>query len=72
MLLFEGICNFKFFFFYVKVILEILNLTHVSIIWHIQCSPLITLCVISELSFKREILQRNYRKMTILWSIIGK
>ena len=42
----------------------------------VQCSSLITLCldsiemahVISELCSKGIILQRNYRKMTILWS----
>ena len=41
-----------------------------------QCSPFIMLCfgsieidhVISELCYKGTILQKNYRKMTILWS----
>ena len=44
---------------------------------HVQCSPSITLClgsigmdsVISESCNKGIILQRNYRKITILWSL---
>ena len=44
---------------------------------HVQCGPFITLClgsvgmgcVISDLYHKKTILQRNYRKMTIKWSI---
>ena len=49
------------------------------IIRHIQCSPFLTIClgplgmdsVISELCIKMTILQRSYRKMTILlWRVI--
>ena len=42
----------------------------------VQCSPFITLClgsleincVISKSCYKGTILQRNYRKMTVIWS----